>query len=108
MINNIISNTLFVSSNTPFCNVNSNPFCGMIRLNGSDYEFFDGVTWNKMYTTATVDLSFQTQQAIDWAIRKMNEEKKLDEYCKQYPALDEARNNFELIKKLVVSNERTT
>jgi hypothetical protein len=42
-----------------------------------------------------------TQSAINWVMRKQHEEMKLDELCKQYPTLADARREFEMLLNLV-------
>jgi hypothetical protein len=46
-------------------------------------------------------LSSEAEAAIKWASEKMREDQKLEELCKKYPALQHAKDNFELIKALV-------
>lgn len=79
---------------------------GMVRWNNNmnTFEINDGNTWktlNMDYTT--VQMSPIAESAIDWAIRKMNEERDLDELCKRFPGLEKARNNFEMFRRLAES-----
>jgi len=46
-------------------------------------------------------LPIETQEVIDWARKKMQEEKKLNKLCEKHPSLKNARDKFETIKALV-------
>jgi hypothetical protein len=79
---------------------------GMVRWNANmnTFEINDGSMWktiNMDYTT--VQMSPIAESAIDWAIKKMNEERDLDELCKRFPGLEKARNNFEMFRSLAES-----
>lgn len=92
------------SGNFPYID-NSRPSAGLVRYNNSDLEVFDGSSWVLLNGTATLNLAPELDNIFDWLKEKYQEEKKLDELCKQHPALDKARENFELIKKLVASEQ---
>lgn len=79
---------------------------GMLRWNSNmnTMEVNDGNMWktiNMDYTT--VQMSPAAESAIDWALKKMNEERDLDELCKRFPGLEKARNNFEMFRRLAES-----
>ena len=79
-------------------------FVGAIRYHYGNLETFDGGRWLAIQThTAHIDLPPDIKAVIDWAANKMNEEKKLNQLCKDNPALAKARDNYEVIKKLVAS-----
>lgn len=66
---------------------------GMLRYNSnsSSIEVYDGVTWLTLSTGyAQVGLDGPTLEAVQWARRKMEEEKRLAELAKQYPAVADA------------------
>ena len=81
---------------------------GMLRINGSELEVFDGNHWNKIYpSTANVGLNSSASAAIDWAIQKMEEEKLWKQLAEKNEAvkialdnLEEARKQVDLIAKL--------
>jgi len=59
---------------------------------------------NEFYPAqAHIDLSPAFKTALDWAWTKMQEEKELEELCKKHPGLQEAKENFELMKVLCKS-----
>lgn len=81
MINHISSTSPHLTaaggSTFPYIQYNpSNPIQGMLRINGSDMKVFDGHAWTKIYKgNANVGLNTETEQAIDWAIKRMKQEK---------------------------------
>ncbi len=50
-----------------------------------------------------VNLEFrpEVERILRWAERKMQEEDQLDQLCKKFPNLDEARREFEVLLALV-------
>lgn len=104
-------------SSLPYVSTNiSNPVQGMLRLNGSDMEVFDGNSWLKMYmSNADVGLSGPATSAIDWAIKKMEEEKVWTELAKTNQAvkialdnLEQARRQLDVTAKLAREYDTTT
>ena len=80
---------------------------GMLRWNPNMncMEVNDGNMWktiNMDYTT--IQMNPTAEAAIDWAQRKMNEERDLDELCKRFPGLQKARDNFEMFRRLAESS----
>ena len=79
---------------------------GMMRWNSNMncIEINDGVSWKQLTTDyTTIQMSPVAESAIDWAVKKMNEERDLDELCKRFPGLEKARNNFEMFRRLAES-----
>jgi hypothetical protein len=79
-----------------------NPAAGSLRYNGNMIEAYDGSTWrqvNQNYTNISLDIGMV--EAIEWASKKMAEERELEELAKQYPILEDAMRNLEVIKVLV-------
>ena len=53
----------------------SNPSQGMLRLNGSELEVYDGSGWQKIFlTNADIGLNGDANDAINWTIKKMKQE----------------------------------
>ncbi len=78
------------------------PASGQIRYNNHIIEVFDGSTWrqvNQPYTNISLDPG--AHEAIEWARKKMAEERELEELAKQYPILEDAMRDLEVIKVLV-------
>ena len=68
---------------------------GDLRFNTStqQIEFYNGQTW-QIFTMAqaTVGLTSTAETAIDWAMKKMEEEKEARAMAEQYPAVADALN----------------
>jgi flagellar hook-basal body complex protein FliE len=66
---------------------------GDLRFNTStqQIEFYNGQTW-QIFTMAqaTVGLTGTAETAIDWAMKKMEEEKEARAMAEQYPAVADA------------------
>ena len=56
-----------------------------------------------MYTgsSLTLSLSPRVESVIIWAEQKMEEEQRERELCRKYPALQQAKENYDLIKTMV-------
>jgi len=93
---------LFVNSNSsiPYVNM-SNPSAGMVRYNGSRFEVYDGYSWLTWNQTSTISTSAELDNIVNWAKEKMLEEAKIKEMCKKFPALQKAKDNYDMIKALV-------
>jgi hypothetical protein len=68
---------------------------GDLRFNTStqQIEFYNGQTWQTFtMAQATVGLTGQAETAIDWAMKKMEEEKEARAMAEQYPAVADALN----------------
>jgi hypothetical protein len=48
------------------------------------------------------------EEAIDWAIKKKQEEQELDELCKKHPALAEAHERLQILKALTKESNSNT
>lgn len=96
------------NTSVPYVPMNaSNPIQGMIRVNGTDMQVFDGTTWIMMNTSyATVALSPTTEEVIDWARRKMQEEKDLHERMKQHPGLKSSWEQFKIMDILTLEEKK--
>jgi hypothetical protein len=100
--------TAGVSGYTPYVSPNSsNPLTGMIRMNGSQAEVFDGNIWQIINSYGDVSLSQTAIQALDWCQRKMIEEAKIRELAEKNPTVadafasyNEARSKLEMVLTL--------
>lgn len=85
----------------------SNPMQGMLRISGSDMQVFDGSSWITMSTSyASVSLAPTTEEAIDWAKRKMQEEKDMHDRMKRHPGLKSAWEQFRIMDALTAEEEK--
>ena len=121
MINTINSSSKHVyaagGSSLPYVSYNStNPAQGCLRINGSEMEVFDGNNWMKIYAgSANVGLNSDAEQAIDWAIKRMKQEKEWYELATTNEAvrialdqLEQAQTRLELTAHLARDYETTT
>ncbi len=121
MINSVNSSSKHLyaagGSSLPYVSSNmSNPMQGMLRINGSEMEVFDGNAWIKIYAgTANVGLNSNAESAIDWAISRMEEEKSWKELAEKNQAvkialenLEQARQQVDIIAKLAREYDTTT
>ena len=70
--------------------------------NSQNIEVYDGQIWRELQQGhAEVGLTPSANAALDWAYKKMQEEKELEELAKQFPMLEDAMRDLEVIKVLV-------
>ena len=82
---------------------------GQVRWNGSTKEFEvcdnnNNGTWYRINPEVELRNDSQLVEVIDWANRKMVEEKRIEELAKQYPAVKDAKEKLDIIVKLVQDN----
>ena len=61
----------------------------------------DGNTWFTIQPSVDIGLSPSTEEAINWAQRKMREEQELKELMKKHPGLKDAKQQFDVMLALV-------
>jgi hypothetical protein len=108
MIKNLNSSSphVFVSGGSsgglPWVAASSNPIHGMVRVNGSEMEVFDGNGWVKIYTNdASIGLNKNADDAISWAIQKMQEEQEWQKLAESNQAVKIALDNLEQARRQV-------
>ena len=75
---------------------------GALRYHNHTIEVWDGITWRtagSSYTNISLDIGMV--EAIEWARKKMLEEQELEKLAKEYPILEDAMRDLEVIKTLV-------
>ena len=73
----------------------SNPMTGMMRINGTEKELFKGNSWQQLSTSyATVGLDQDTQDLLQWARKKRNEELAWESLAKDNQAVKIALENY--------------
>jgi len=73
----------------------SNPMTGMMRINGTEIEVFNGNSWQQLSTSyATVGLDQDTQDLLQWARKKRNEELAWESLAKDNQAVKIALENY--------------
>ncbi len=105
------------STNDPYFSMSA-PSAGMLRFNGDNrnFEVYDGSNWRTMYgTSASVSLDPQAEKALEWAIKRMEQEKQWYELASSNEAvrialdqLEQARTRLDLTAKLARDYEQTT
>ena len=82
----------------PYVPSNSNnPIQGMIRINNTELEVFNGSSWQMLSSSyATVGLDQDVLDIIQWARKKRNEELEYERMAKEHPAVQHA---IDAIKK---------
>jgi len=78
---------------------NSNPMTGMLRINGTEMEVFNGNNWQTIGTSyATVELDTETTMLLKWAREKQKEEELLTTMPSDHPAVKTAKQNLNKVK----------
>ena len=77
------------NTSVPYINQNiNNPIQGMLRINGTDTQVFDGITWMTMNTSyASIGLSSEAESLLDWARKKRDEEMELVALAETNPTI---------------------
>jgi hypothetical protein len=80
---------------------------GMIRYNTNSQvtEVYDGNAWLTVSSTPSVSLTSSTLEVIDWARKKMQEEKNLEQLMNRHPGLRDTYEKFEIMKALCSKEE---
>jgi hypothetical protein len=78
---------------------------GQVRWNGNSKEFevCDNQSGNWYRINPEIELGCDSELAevIQWAKRKMVEEKRIEKLAEQYPAVKDAKEKLDIIVKLV-------
>jgi len=94
----------------PYINQNpNNPIQGMIRINNTDLEVFNGTGWQSLPSSyATVSLDQDTQDLLQWAraqrtmaMNRLTLAQNNPALMKALEAVKRAEDNFELLSKFV-------
>ena len=90
----------------PYFNMTA-PSAGMLRYNGGSqaFEVYDGFAWITMYgLVPQVNLDTEVYKMLVWASKKMKDEQELDALCQKYPALEKAKEKFDLVRQIVTND----
>ena len=83
------------SNSLPYIGSSSNPIQGMIRVNGSTVEVFDGGGWIGLSNQVYVGMTPDANDAISWAIKRMEEERAWEKLAESNSAVKIALDNLE-------------
>jgi len=105
MVNSFTQSSKYVtaymgSNNDPYFSMSA-PSAGMLRFNGDtrNTEVYDGNSWRMMSgTSASIGLDPAAEQAISWAIKKMQQEKEWYELATTNEAVRIALDQLEQAK----------
>ena len=81
---------------------------GMVRYNTNMdcLEVYDGIGWQPIANAhTTIDLAPASREAVEWAMRKQHEERKLRDLMEQHPGLKELHDQLEMMKILCQQEE---
>jgi hypothetical protein len=100
----------YISSN------NNNPIQGMLRINNTDFEVFNGTGWQQLASSyATVGLDQDTQDLLQWARTQRTLERNRAVLIENNPALENAykailraEQNFDILSKFVEHDKEET
>ncbi len=84
-------------------------FAGQVRYNTStqNMEVFDGNMWQCWSnSTATVGLTQEAEELLDWARKKRQEEVNLRMRMEQHPGLKDAYEKFMIMDALTLEEEK--
>ena len=81
---------------------------GMLRYNtnSNTIEVYNGVAWFGVETTTDIFMSPVAQQALDWSIKKMEEDSRLQSLMSRHPGLKDLNDKFEMMKVLCQEEEK--
>ena len=102
------------NTSVPYVGPNtSNPMTGMLRINNTDMEVFNGNTWQMLSSSyATVSLDQDVLDVIHWARKQRDLELARSRLMENNPALENAykailraEQNFDILAKFVEHDE---
>ena len=112
MINNIFNSGPYLSvfnspGASPYINP-SQPMTGMVRYVSNRLEVYDGSSWLQIGGgSASVSLTGEAVEILDWAKKKIAEEKQLEALAVKHPGIKDLKEKLDLMVKLVGSeNDR--
>jgi hypothetical protein len=94
----------------------NNPMTGMLRINATEMEVFNGSSWQQISSSyATVSMDQDILDIVQWARKKRDEEDKWYKLASSNEAvrialdhLEQAKTRLELIAHLARDYEQTT
>jgi hypothetical protein len=91
------------NANLPYVGPSSvNPFQGVMRLNGTNVEVFDGSTWlivNSSY--ATVGLTEEAEMLLEWARKKRDHELHIKALADKHSGIRDLQERLDMMLALV-------
>lgn len=87
---------------------------GMVRYYNNGFQVYDGQTWLTIsHNYASVGLTESANDAINWAMEKMQEDRELQELAKKHPSVKAAyesvqRAQEQLKTTIILSKDEST
>ena len=81
--------------------VPSNAVPGTVWYDGQRMKVYTGTAWETVGSHVQLNGSPELQRTVDWARNKMAEEARDAELQEKFPALKQAKNNYDIIRKMV-------
>jgi hypothetical protein len=95
------------NANLPYVSPNSNiPFTGVMRMNGTDVEVFNGSSWvmiNSSY--ASVGLTPEAEALLDWAKQKRADELRIRAIAEKHAGIKDLQEKLDIMVALVKEND---
>jgi hypothetical protein len=87
---------------------NSGASAGIMRYNNGNgcVEVYDGSSWLTLSGHAEINVSPQTQQILEWAQNKMNEEQELSKIMKKHSGIRDLKEKLDIMVALVHEQEK--
>ena len=90
-----------VSQQIPYTsNGNERAVVGEVRAINGQLQVYDGSMFVTTHTTAWVD-DIELKTVVEWAKQKMEQELREQEMAEKFPAFAKAKENYEMIRRLV-------
>jgi hypothetical protein len=84
-----------------------NPITGMMRINGTEMEVFNGSSWLQLSTSyATIGLDQDVLDVVQWARKKRDEERDLVQRMERHPGLKQAYEQFKIMDILTLEEKK--
>lgn len=79
---------------------------GTLRNSSGYLEVYTGQAWTAIGSAGNVSLTYDAEAAIAWAIKAKQKEDELDKMVDKYPALKNAKEQFDTVRILCECEER--
>lgn len=105
------------NTSLPYVGPNSsNPMTGMIRINNTEMEVFNGSNWQMISTSyATVSLDQDVLDIVQWARKERDKQARRETLIRDNPALTKAweaimraEANFDILEKFVEHDDNNS
>lgn len=111
MINHINSRGEFLRVESRYGSPSISPgsqSAGIVRYNSSmsRMEVYDGVVWLELGGSVEIGLSYQAEEVLHWARKKMEEEAQIEQLVKQHEGIRDLKEKLDMMIALVRNDAR--